>query len=116
VIPLRWKEALIEWAQRNPDVAELWVYGSRARGNHREDSDLDVAIVPAGDERRDGLAIWMFGKQAWKREFEASIPVAVHLEYADFRDRDGLVVSELREYGVQTFERARGVQWQYRTI
>ena len=29
-----------------PSIAVLVVFGSRARGNHRPDSDLDVAVLP----------------------------------------------------------------------
>lgn len=29
-------------------VAEAWLYGSRARGDHRADSDIDVAVILEG--------------------------------------------------------------------
>ncbi len=29
----------------NPDIAILWLYGSRARGTQREDSDYDLAVA-----------------------------------------------------------------------
>lgn len=34
------------------DVAELIVFGSRARGTHRPDSDLDVAVLLRGEPQR----------------------------------------------------------------
>ena len=33
------------------DVAQAVIFGSRARGDHRPDSDLDLAIVLNGDRR-----------------------------------------------------------------
>jgi uncharacterized protein len=35
---------LFEWAEKNPVVIRIWIFGSRSRGDHREDSDLDIAI------------------------------------------------------------------------
>ena len=32
-------------------IVEAWLYGSRARGDAQEDSDVDVALVIEGDER-----------------------------------------------------------------
>jgi predicted nucleotidyltransferase len=37
--------ALAEWARNNAFVSELRVFGSRAKGCAREDSDLDIAIT-----------------------------------------------------------------------
>lgn len=34
------------------DVAQAIVYGSRARGTHRPDSDVDVAILLRGERQR----------------------------------------------------------------
>ena len=37
--------SIINLAEQNPDIAILWLYGSRARGTHREDSDYDLAVA-----------------------------------------------------------------------
>ncbi|MDZ4296855.1 MAG: nucleotidyltransferase domain-containing protein [Moraxellaceae bacterium] len=34
------------------DIAEVIVYGSRARGTHRPDSDADVAVILRGESQR----------------------------------------------------------------
>ena len=36
---------IIALAEQTPDIAILWLYGSRARGTHREDSDYDLAVA-----------------------------------------------------------------------
>jgi len=36
--------ALAEWARNNAFVSEMRVFGSRAKGCAREDSDLDIVI------------------------------------------------------------------------
>ena len=37
--------ALIAMAEQTPEVAILWLYGSRARGTQRADSDYDLAVA-----------------------------------------------------------------------
>ena len=42
----------LDLLQGRHDVAELIVFGSRARGTHRPDSDLDVAVLLRGETQR----------------------------------------------------------------
>ena len=37
-------------ARLGTDLKELWLFGSRARGDNQEDSDYDVLVVTAGPE------------------------------------------------------------------
>lgn len=37
-----------------PDISKVLLYGSRARGDHRADSDIDLAIVLPGADPDDG--------------------------------------------------------------
>jgi predicted nucleotidyltransferase len=45
-------EEILKAAGNLPDVAILVVFGSRARGNHRPDSDLDVAVLSSTADSR----------------------------------------------------------------
>jgi predicted nucleotidyltransferase len=38
-------EAVVESARSQDDIAAVWLYGSRARGDHHEGSDYDLAVV-----------------------------------------------------------------------
>ncbi len=38
-------ERLISLARERDDLAALWLYGSRARGDHGEQSDYDLAVA-----------------------------------------------------------------------
>jgi len=35
------------------DLSELWLFGSRARGDNSDDADWDLLVVAQGDERRN---------------------------------------------------------------
>ncbi len=36
---------VIQLAEANPEVTTLWLYGSRARGDHHTNSDYDLAVL-----------------------------------------------------------------------
>lgn len=36
---------LQRWLRQTPDVAAAWLFGSRARGDHHANSDVDLAIL-----------------------------------------------------------------------
>lgn len=45
-------ELFLERIKGDYSIAEIWLYGSRARGNADDDSDADLAIVLNGPKRR----------------------------------------------------------------
>ncbi len=40
----RLKSVLSEWAKGNPFIKKVFICGSRARNDYREDSDLDIVV------------------------------------------------------------------------
>jgi predicted nucleotidyltransferase len=38
------RQSLIAWAERTNAVSELWLFGSRAKGTPRDESDVDLAV------------------------------------------------------------------------
>ena len=38
-------QGLLQLVQQNPKVEEIWLFGSRAMGRHREGSDVDLCLV-----------------------------------------------------------------------
>jgi predicted nucleotidyltransferase len=76
-----WLRGLCAWAAANESVRELWLFGSFARGDAREESDVDIALalmLPKGNHD------WAFGnyfcfESEWKRELEAIVGRAVSI-------------------------------------
>ncbi len=89
---------LLDRLKTHVNPLQVWLFGSRARGTHRPDSDWDLlAVVPddAPDELFDPMALWKLLRQdavgaevlIWPRsEFEEdratpnSIPYSVNQE------------------------------------
>lgn len=56
------KRAVCTWAKSSPKVRRVWLFGSRAKNTHREDSDIDIAIELDSTLLRgeDPFTHWMF--------------------------------------------------------
>jgi hypothetical protein len=72
--------------------AAVWLFGSCARGEARQHSDIDIAILP-----RDELPSGFFAELAADLE-ESTIPYDVDL--IDLRRADAGLVEEVRREGV----------------
>jgi predicted nucleotidyltransferase len=95
------RKRLRQWAEANGNVRQLWLFGSGARGDAREDSDVDIALalIPG-----DGKTDWALGNYfalagKWKQQLQAlvqrdvSLGVIVPGEVADVRvRREGILL------------------------
>ena len=85
-LPEPWLRGIQEWAAQNRNVSEVWLFGSRARGDAREDSDVDLALTlmpPKGNHN------WALGNYAslgknWQAELEKVVGLHVSLELMPF--------------------------------
>ncbi len=95
------------------DLLEVRVFGSRARGDHREDSDLDVAVIveklrPARTEVMD---------LAWAAGEETDYPhlVDTHLlslsGFRHFQATNSLYYRSMRDDGITIWRRAGPYLW-----
>jgi len=98
-LPERWTEALCRWATQKPEVREIWVFGSRARADHRPDSDIDIALKIHGDTPADKDCIYICEAQGWRAEIQGFTPVPVHLDHGDEDCESHIVVPALAREG-----------------
>jgi predicted nucleotidyltransferase len=73
--------------------AEVWLFGSCARGDALQHSDIDIAILP-----RDELSVGFFGQLQADIE-ESTVPYDV--DVVDLRGADAALVEEVRREGVK---------------
>jgi predicted nucleotidyltransferase len=72
---------LRQWAANNPLILRLWLYGSRERGDHRADSDLDVAVenaAAATDSNPETTAICEISK--WHEQLQPRLRLTLHMQ------------------------------------
>ena len=68
-----WLRCLRLWASKNDNVSELWLFGSRAQGCSRPESDVDLALAltPPKDKDNRALQNWFSPtSNKWKRQLE----------------------------------------------
>lgn len=86
------------WAATQPEITKVWLYGSRVRGTHRPDSDLDVAVQVRGDHTVDEqFAIWMQIGGALQDELNNLLPMTVQVEWYCDEDETYIICRGLRE-------------------
>jgi predicted nucleotidyltransferase len=61
------------------DIQQIVLYGSYARGDWREESDVDVLVVTKWKEERlpDGTYLAWFGDPRWKQVIDAASDVLI---------------------------------------
>jgi predicted nucleotidyltransferase len=71
-----------EWAARTDSVREVWLFGSRAKGTSRPDSDIDIGIylMPPTPTSDWALAAYTANRDDWQHELERLLDRHVSLE------------------------------------
>ena len=59
------RDVLAQWAAQHPEILALYVFGSRANGSARPDSDLDLA-VELDDSRETELTVLVSNSSHWQ--------------------------------------------------
>ena len=91
-------ELIRQWAARTDSVREVWLFGSRAKGTSRPDSDVDIGIylMPPAEGADWALALYTAEGDAWQRElgglnraarsigFSSWRPLPMRLEASEF--------------------------------
>lgn len=97
---------LVAWANRNASIAELWLFGSRAKGTSRADSDVDLAVTltaPVGEHN------WALGNyvalcdRQWRPELQALVGNKV--SFGAMTPGDEMDI-EVRSTGVRLWKRS----------
>jgi predicted nucleotidyltransferase len=97
-------QAAVEaWATPRPLVSRVWLFGSRAKGTHRPDSDVDLAIeLDPALTRGCAFTSWSFDLEPILAELESAVPAVLDLQlYHDPETPN--VVQYVSESGILLF-------------
>ncbi|MBX9643301.1 MAG: nucleotidyltransferase domain-containing protein [Novosphingobium sp.] len=102
-LPNVWLEEIQAWASGEPLVLEAYIFGSRAKGIARPESDLDVAILLAGGSESERTANWICEASRLRKGLEERLPVS--LDLWSIAADDERVGPAVREHGILAFRR-----------
>src|ERR1700722_534150 len=107
-----WNDALADWAAGRDRIQEVYVFGSRAKRNHRDDSDLDVALVLTGEDQAERDAYWISEASTWRKELASKFPIVIDLESAHPADASKIVWPAVKNEGLRVYLKADpSLQW-----
>lgn len=96
---------LRKWAEVHPEISKVVVYGSRARGEHRPDSDFDVAVELTRVSDEDPFVIWLHEQDNWRNELSPLLLWRLHLEWHDLEGTTPVVRNKIARGHLVVFAR-----------
>ena len=81
-LPEAWRRAIEQWAVQNGNIKEVWLFGSRARGEATDDKDVDIAItlMPLQGSHDWALGNYQCFGDDWQRELSRLVRRHISLE------------------------------------
>jgi predicted nucleotidyltransferase len=108
--PPGWIEALQNWAASDPRVAEVWVFGSRAKGQRTPKDapdpvpDLDVGYTLTGEDQGERLAYAICEVGRARKRLQALMSVRLDLQYAE-PETDARVWPAILDHGIKIYSK-----------
>jgi predicted nucleotidyltransferase len=108
LLPPDWAQAIREWANRTPEVAAVFVFGSYAKRTQTAESDLDLAVIveAISPDHEDNYTRWFFENKKWARSLSGVLPVQVDLQLGNPELSETIVGPAIRAYGILIFCRS----------
>jgi predicted nucleotidyltransferase len=98
--------AIIEWAERHPEIARVYLYGSRARGDHHTGSDIDLGIEMDAPNADKAYSMWSNFNDDFKEAPDLYLSAKLHLEWYNKDAGLGKVGTGVETDGIVLFERS----------
>ena len=78
------KRVIAGWASREPLVKKVYIFGSRATSDYRDDSDIDVAVEIHRLPGEESItAAWMDVAEGYREQLSKLLPYPLHLHSLD---------------------------------
>ncbi len=105
VIPVAWLDIINEWAAGIADIEKVYVFGSYARGQQTNDSDLDLGvIVKSSHQSEDNYTRWAFESDSWKEKLQSQLSVSLDLELGNPEISTKIVGPAIQDHGILLYD------------
>jgi hypothetical protein len=99
------------WARDQPLILRIYLFGSRAKGSARPDSDIDLAVLcridrkilpqVSGNFAQARMFTWWDHRKGWHDALSALFPVPVQIEIPQKNDR--IVRPAVKSSGIRIY-------------
>lgn len=96
-------QAIIAWAQRTPQIRAAILFGSRAKGTSRPDSDVDVALELNAPTSQEVMAMFIKYGESWQTELRRDTALLVNIDFLDQSAPN--IASYVAAAGIELFRR-----------
>lgn len=109
-IPDALVDSIRRWALQEPEVVRVWLFGSRAKGTHRIDSDVDLAVEILGWDSSDAatrantVGSWELSRSEWQASLSKLTSLTIDLQR--IATHGGIVMRAVTDAGVILYTRA----------
>ncbi len=97
-------EKAIEIIIKSVDPDKIILFGSRARGNYKKESDYDICVIKKGVGHRRKLA-----QKIYKFLYGVRIPIDIIVEtperFEELKDNPFMIYREISKYGKVVYEK-----------
>lgn len=102
----------LEWARQDPILAMIHLFGSRVRGDHRPDSDIDFAVeldlsAARGVDFSGGFATFSQHSRRWEVELARRLSIPVDLEFYHGPEETPILHGGLEQSGKLIYDKSR---------
>jgi len=99
---------IADWAASEPIVVRVYIFGSRARGDHHENSDLDIAIeIEKGADDSNVHETWIYECDRCEQSLAKLLPYRLQLELFD-GENTPTVLKGIRRSSVLVYDASNG--------
>lgn len=103
-IPPALRDEICRLAEQDNTILAVHLFGSRARGDFRPDSDVDVALGMSGATEGERLANWIYFDKAPWNALGVPFGLKIDLDYYE-AGSGGIVAPAVESHGVNLYER-----------
>ena len=78
------KRIINDWARKEPLVKKVYIFGSRATDDYKEDSDIDIAVEIHRLPGEESItSAWMDVAEGYRQQLSKLFPYPLHLHSLD---------------------------------
>ena len=97
------RETVSVWAISYPEIVQIILFGSQARGDSKPNSDIDLAFILEAVSGESAYTRYCFERHKWKRELESILGLSISMvrkthngkpDIQENIERDGIVIYE----------------------